>query len=423
MGAVYAADWVVPVGSPAIRDGAVAIEGRRIAWVGRVADLPDRWEPPERIRGVITPGLVNAHTHLQYTGFSALGQHRFDSFEHWSEAFGEVYSGYDRDSWYDDACEGARLGTASGTTVFAEIVTDPEACGAVDAAGAAGVEYLEAIGETERFWEARGRAAYLAWLDGEQGPTARGVSPHAPYSLDGAVVADLCRIAAARGMRVHSHLAESAREADFYLVGDNSVLSEYSELRDRFELTRTGGTGLTTGQYADSIGLLGASCHVAHGVYLDRADRDLLLRRHTQVALCPRSNAVTGIDEAPVAAYLREGHEVAVGTDSLASSPSLDLMADVSELARMALRQGYRNKDLAARLVRAATLGGARALGLSRKGYGVLRRGGAADLVAFDIDAGNEAEVYEALVRDAEGRCSLAISGGRVLHAASMVRA
>lgn len=422
-GTAYAADWVLPIDGPAIRRGAVAVEGGSIAWIGRSADLPPEWGRPEPCHGIMLPGLVNAHTHLQYSGFAALGRRRFASFEDWSQAFGRLYAGYDRAAWHADAREGARRATRSGTTVFAEIVTDPGAAGAVEDAGATGVEFFEAIGQTERVWRDGGRDAYLRWLDDAPGAVARGISPHAPYSLDGAVVTELCRIAAARGMRVHSHLGESAVEAAFYLRGDGSVLTEYSGLRDEFALVRNGGSGLTTGRYADSIGLLGPGCHVAHGVYLDRADRELLLRRHTRVALCPRSNAVTGLDEAPVAAYLREGHDVAVGTDSLASSPSLDLMADVAELAAMARRQGYRGADLDARLVHAATRGGARALGLASGGHGTLRVGGPADLAVFDVAAGSAAEAYAALTHEAEGRCTLTVGGGRVLHTAYALQA
>jgi len=412
---VYAADWVLPVVAPPIRDGAVVVEGDRIAWIGPARELPAQYGPAAAGRGILAPGLVNAHTHLQYSGFAEIGRGSYTSFEDWSDAFGRVYDVTDRSSWREAALHGARLAIASGTTVFAEIVTDDEARGAVPSCGGGGIEYLEAIGQFEHLWDNGGRADFLRWLDA---PTRalRGVSPHAAYSLDGAVIADLMEIAAARGLRVHSHLGESSVEAELYRNGDRRVLAAYGDLRDEFELVRKGGAGHTTGEYADSVGLLGPTTHVAHAIYLDRAERDLLLRRGTQVALCPRSNAVIGLDRAPVADYLREGHEIAVGTDSLASSPSLDLLEDVRELYEIAREQGYDRADLAARLVRAATVGGASAMGLAARGYGALAPGGPADLALFDVGEVVAGQAEEALVRRGAGTCVLTVAGGRVLH-------
>lgn len=414
---VIAADWVVPVGGSPIPDGAVVIDGERISWIGALSDLPATWaaDPVDRRRGVITPGLVNAHTHLQYTHFDAVGRGRYSGFEHWSDVFGEFYDAVaDPEDWRRAALDGVRQALRSGTTVFAEIVTNDEARGALGACHAGGIEYLEAIGQFNRVWEAGGRAQFLAWLD-EPTVIPYGISPHAAYSLDGAVITELVGIAADRGLRLHSHLGESSVEAELYRHGDKAVLGAYGDLRDEFELVRLGGAGHTTAGYADSIGLLGATTHVAHAIYLERADRDLLLERGTQVALCPRSNQVIGLAEAPVAAYLSEGHEIAVGTDSLASSPSLDLMADVRELAAVARRQGYLADDLHARIIRAATLGGAMAMGLADAGYGTLVEGGPADLAVFDV-AVEGADVERALVEQGEGACTLTVCAGRIVH-------
>lgn len=415
---LLAADWLVPVVSEPVRDGMVVLHGDRVAWLGPAAELPSRWsgEPIRRIRGVITPGLVNAHTHLQYTGFYQVGRGRYTSFEHWSDVFGEVYDTMtDPQVWHRAARRGVALAVRGGTTVFAEIITNKEARGALQDGHVTGIEYLEAIGQFDRLWHTGGRDEFLARLDR---PTKMrcGVSPHAPYSLDGGVITDLMRIARDRGMRVHTHLGESAMEADLYKFGHHAVLSPYGDLRDEFELVRTGGSGHSTAGYADSIGLLTETTHVAHAIYLDRPDRDLLRARGTRIALCPRSNAVIGLAEPPVAAYLTEGHDIAVGTDSLASSPSLDLMEDVAALARIARKQGYPGDDLDRRLIHAATRGGARALGLDGEGYGTLAVDGPADLAAFALDFGARDSVESVLVAQGAGRCILTIAAGSVLY-------
>jgi cytosine/adenosine deaminase-related metal-dependent hydrolase len=146
--------------------------------------------------------------------------------------------------------------------------------------------------------------------------------------------------------------------------------------------------------------VLGPDCHIAHGVYMTARDRATLRARGTTVALCPRSNAVIGLDEPPVAAYLVEGNALAVGTDSLSSSPSLDLLADVAALHRLARAQGYTGRDLSELLLRAATLGGAHAMGLdtgpTRTGY--LAVGAVADLAFFNIPVSEVDATIEHLV-------------------------
>ncbi len=87
--------------------------------------------------GALIPGLVNAHTHLQYTGMAALGRVRYDSFESWSEAFEEDY--LRRSQWRDPALAGARLLLASGTTAAGDVVTHLEALDALHSEGVHGI--------------------------------------------------------------------------------------------------------------------------------------------------------------------------------------------------------------------------------------------------------------------------------------------
>ena len=412
---VFTADWLVTQDGPPIHHGAIAVTGAQVDWVGPEADLPQHWRdcPVDRMSGVLMPGLVNAHTHLQYTGFAALGQGQYRDFEHWAEEFEVEYLAVTRpEDWMHAAREGVLLAIRSGTTSLAEIITNDSARGALAAHHVGGIEYLEVIGEVDRSWANGGRAAFLERL-AAPAETPVGISPHAPYSVDPAVITDLVHIARDRGLRLHTHLGESLQEDALYERGVATVLDVFGDLRDEYALVREGGRGLKSVMYADSIGLICPHCHIAHGVYLDRSQRDLLLKTGTQVVLCPRSNAVIGLDMAPVADYLREGHEIAVGTDSLASSPSLDLMADVKALAVIARAQGYDGADLHARLIRAATIGGARAMGLS-EGHGRLVPGGPADFAAFAVDV-PDGDVNRALVENAEGRCVLTVVAGRVL--------
>jgi cytosine/adenosine deaminase-related metal-dependent hydrolase len=233
------------------------------------------------------------------------------------------------------------------------------------------------------------------------------------------VVRGIGELGRADGRRLHVHLAETADEARFVRTG-SGPLAELPFSR-RMELVRDGGVGISPAAQLDAVLGLGPDLHVAHGVHLDADDRALLRGAGTSVALCARSNALLQAGPPPIAAHLAEGNPFCVGTDSLASSPSLDLLDELRALAALARRQGYEQGDLARRLVEAATVGGARALG--RDDSGVLRAGTVADVAVFDVggdvggDAGGgtdehaTADPYAEVIRT--GRCLLTLVAGR----------
>ncbi|WP_022888801.1 amidohydrolase family protein [Agromyces italicus] len=414
---LYSARLVLPVTAPPILDGAIAVRGDRLLHVGErrwvLRSLAERGIAAHEVHwpGILMPGLVNAHSHLQYTGMASVGQGRYDGFDDWANAFNPVYEA-GRD-WPADAAAGARLLLEHGTTAVADIVTDAAAAGVLHDAGLHGITYWEVMSWTNAEWARTGRAQVEAALDALPAPPGTGLSPHAPYSLEIVPLLEIPDIVRERGSRLHLHLGEAAFEREFDHEHDDPwhgrELGSFRELRDAGF-----GTGAT--EFVDQLGVLGPDCHIAHGVYMTARDRAILRARGTSVALCPRSNAVIGLDEPPVAAYLAEGNPIAVGTDSLSSSPSLDLMADVAELARLARAQGYHTRDLAERLIAAATIGGAHAMGLdvgaNRTGY--LAVGALADLAFFDLPVTDVAETVTDLVESGAGRAAATVIAGRV---------
>lgn len=414
---VHLAPWVVPVAGEPIRGGAVAVRGERIVAVGpRDAVLAEGAERVREWPGAITPGLVNAHSHLQYTCMAAVGTGRYDGFEDWSRAFQIVYE--EPHDWGASAAEGLAIAVSTGTTAIADIVTDLEALDVLEAGRVHGIAYWELMSLLEDDWRGTGRAI-TSELVRTSGVTRIGLSPHAPYSLDTPVLSDLTGLSQELGVRRHLHLAESAWEAEYTMHGRGALAEQWRRWGyDGFHLLRNGGSALRPVAYAETIGALGDDVHIAHGVYVDAEDRATLRRTGTSVALCPRSNAVIGLDEAPVADYLREGNAIAVGTDSLSSTPSLDLLGDVAELHRIARAQGYTGRDLHRRLLHAATLGGAVAMG-EAESFGALVPGALADLAVLEVSAATADDVVAAIVEAGEGTALATIISGEVRWARS----
>lgn len=432
---LHSAPIVLPVCGDPIADGAVLVDGDRIAEVGPRAELAGRYPAAERHAwpGLMTPGLVNAHAHTQYSDFEELNS-LGEPFAVWITRMAAKRATFTRQMWQRSARRGLELMVASGTTAVADIVSDPEVFEPSAQSGLAGISYLEAVFLDARAWAGGGRDRFAAALDTAPAGRTVGVSPHTPYTLATAVFADCVAIGRDRGLRIHTHVAESAAEVEYVATGTGPFRDFMSNAGMAMELIRDGGCGLSPVGYVDKMGALGPDVHAAHCVHCDGADRETLRARGVAVALCVRSNRTLQSGEPPVAAYLEEGSPFGIGTDSLASTPSLDLLEEAAALRALARDQGYRRDDLDRRIFEAATLGGAAAMGLAD--IGRIEPGARADLAVFELPGFGAAgpgtpdthgqvleagALYAALLdaaADQAHRCVATILGGAIVHRA-----
>ena len=418
---VYSAGLVMPMTAPPILGGAVAVRDGRILHVGQRSWVTSSLEQrgmrfvERHWPGALLPGLVNAHSHLQYSGMAEVGQQSYAGFDDWARSFGASYE-LEHD-WRADAAWGASELIRHGVTSVADIVTDIEAITVLRDVGLHGIAYWEVMSWDDAAWRDRGRRQIISELNQIPLTPGAGLSPHAPYSLDTEPLQEIPDIVRERGLRLHLHLGESQFEGERIPTVDGETHEDWHFAGvQSFRALRELGFGTSATEFVDQLGVLGPDCHVAHGVYMTARDRALLRARGTSVALCPRSNQVIGLDPPPVASYLSEGSAIAVGTDSLSSSPSLDLLADVAELYTIARQQGYAKRDLHSRLLSAATLGGARAMGIdvgqNRAGY--LAVGAVADLVFLTVETNNVADALAELAEAGAGRAAATVIDGEL---------
>ena len=207
---LLSADWVLPVEGEPIEDGAVLVEDGRVAAVGPASDLGRG----ERFDGcAIVPGLVNAHTHLEYAVYAGFGDGL--AFAPWLAVHIERKGRID----LDDMLAIARLGAAeclrSGVTCVADASFSGAAAAACDELGLRAIVGLEVFGRgleqlTERFEANRDRHA-----DAYSDRVRLGISPHAPYTVS----LDLYRACLDLGLPVLTHFAESAAEQEWLTSG------------------------------------------------------------------------------------------------------------------------------------------------------------------------------------------------------------
>jgi cytosine/adenosine deaminase-related metal-dependent hydrolase len=369
------AAWVAPMDGPLIRDGAVLIAGERITAVGPAADLRKR--PAESVRdygeAVILPGLVNAHTHLELSRLTR--PDRPGPFIDWLTAV--LGAGLDADTAAAAATDGAVESLRFGVTTVGDISRHAQAVrAALRRSPLRGISYGEVVGMARRKHVMPGLLSAAADDAVQTAELKPGVSPHAPYSIDADGYRRCLEAARANGLPLTTHLAESPDEAAFLRdhAGPFRELWERLGAWDDTSVNRFDGSPV---RYAAALGLLDhRPTALAHVNYCDDAGLALLARRRASVVYCPRTHAYFGHPPHRWREMLGAGVNVAVGTDSRASSPDLNLVDDLRLLRRVA-------PDVPARtLWEMATTRGACALGFEDTS-GSIAPGRFADLAVF----------------------------------------
>jgi cytosine/adenosine deaminase-related metal-dependent hydrolase len=355
------ADWVVPVDGPPIKDGYVE-------WAdGLITEIGEGRADDHRGGAVILPGLVNAHSHLEYAVYAGFGDG--EPFGDWLATHILRKRALDHEAMLGIARRGAADSLAAGITTTADYSYSGVAATAAEDLGLRAVVYLEvfaadpAVAERQ-FAETRSRV--------EESDLVRiGISPHAPYTCS----VEVYRWALSLGIPVGTHLAESENEQLWLEHGTGPMAVNAAVL-----VPPTGKRAVATLAEVLSPELLCAHC-----VEVTADEIGLLAKHDVPVVHCPRSNAMLGCGIAPLADLRAAGLRVGLGTDSPASTPSIDPWEEL-RTAVYAARARERRPDAlgAAEALRLATIDAARALALEDE-IGSLTPGKRADLAILSL--------------------------------------
>ena len=369
------AAWVAPMDRPVTPNGAVLVEDGTIAAVGTAAEVR-RAAAGATVRdlgdAIILPGLVNAHAHLELSQLSP-PRPRPPRFVDWILCL--------MSSGGADVAASVRAGAAEslqfGVTTVGDISRDPSrARAALFETSLRAVSFGEVVGMAGRRDQLAPRLAAAVAPPSARATLTAGVSPHAPYSIDADGYRQCLAAARSAGLAVTTHLAETADEASFLSdhAGPFRELWEHLGAWDDAAVPRFAGGPV---RYAASFGLLDYPlCSLAHVNFCDDAELSLLAKGCASVIYCPRTHAYFGHPPHRWRDMLAAGINVAVGTDSRASSPDLNLVDDLRLLRRL-------SPDVPALTIwQLGTTNAARALGPSA-GCGSLAPGKSADLAIF----------------------------------------
>lgn len=393
-----------------IRDGAIGISGGRFAYVGPASGLAPGVSAARTLDlagRVITPGLVNVHTHAILSMVRGVAE---------DLGFAPAYTPgipHGHDVTPEEAYALSRLGALEAllfgstlindTYVHAEVTTGAMAelglrvwnCGRIHDAdfsliGKGRWEHRAAIGE-----ETLGAALLLAdlWHGKHNGRIGVQLAAHAPDTCSDDFLVEIRKAAESRGLRVNTHLAQSRTEVE--------------QIRRR--------CNKTPAELLDDVGLLNDRLTAAHCIFVTDSDIARCGRAGINMAHIPKGNA-TGGTIAPIGKLRAAGAHLALGTDNM--------HADMVEVMRWALAMGRVQEGKVsdawqpADVLRAATMGGARAMGLADE-IGSLAPGKKADLVAFDFRRPHlvpDVNPIGTLVHTGQGRdVELVLVDGRVV--------
>jgi cytosine/adenosine deaminase-related metal-dependent hydrolase len=398
--------------------------GHLVAVDGRIAAVGEGPAPAGYTRGdlrrvdgrgcLLTPGLVNTHHHLYQ--WATRGYAADDGLFDWLSTLYPVWGGLDADITHAAASAGlARLAATGCTTAADHHYVFPrsggDTFGALVAAGQRVGLRLHAVrGSMDRGRSSGGLPPeeIVETLDEATAGTERAlerfhdpspdsrvrvaVGPCSPFSVSRDLMSRAASLARAAGVRLHTHLAETADE----------------ERRCQEEL------GLTPIEYAERLGWLGEDVWLAHAVHLCDDAVKRVAATGTGVAHCPTSNGRLGSGIAPVRPLLDAGAAVGLGVDGAASNEDCGMVEELHQALLLArLRDGPRAFSTRDAL-RAATLGGARCLGRQDE-IGSLEPGKLADIALWRVDGLGQAGIEDrlaALVLGPRPPLSLLLVGG-----------
>lgn len=403
-------------GKEMLEDGEVVVED------GLICAVRPRRAPASDCRdfgeAALLPGLVNAHTHLEYTALRGFLEDV--PFFPWIRALTEAKSVLDADDWLHSARLGALESVSGGVTTLGDNTDAGIVMRVASETGLRGIVYQEVFGIDPREPVALILDALKTRIAAHRHFASDrlqvGVSPHAPYTIRPALFDALRAYVARENLPVSIHVAESPAESALTERGEGPFVEMYARRGIDWNVPHVSPT-----RFVVDMGALGPRSLAVHCVHQTDDDIRRLAETGAAVVHCPKSNAKLGAGIAPLARWLQtDGLRVALGTDSAVSNNALDLWEEMRFALLLARARGEDVGAAGAReILRLATAGGAEALGLDGV-TGTLTPGKRADLIAVRLDHPHAQPVtdpYAALVYAARADdVVLTLCDGNVLY-------
>lgn len=380
---IIKARWIIPIDAnhTLLEQHAVLVEGGQIKAIVPKADIPAwaaDWPVVDCSQHVLIPGLVNLHAHSSmnllkgyaddYALMPWLNEHIWPAEQRWvSKSF-----------VHDGSLLACAEMLSGGVTTFNDMYFFPQAT--IEAAKRAGMRAH--IGLTVMEFPTNYAATANDYI--RLGTEVRdqyksdahisfSFAPHAPYTVSDHTFEQIATLSEQLNLGIHTHLHETQAEIQQSLA--------QHKVRPLQRLL--------------TLGMIGPGTVLAHGVHLEAPELETLATQGAHLAHCPCSNLKLASGIAPMAAALRAGINVGLGSDGAASNNRIDLWQEMRMATLLAKVADQNAASLPAyQALTMATLNGARALGLQDK-VGSIEVGKQADLVAVKLDDLNSLPCFD----------------------------
>lgn len=380
---IIKARWVIPmdVRHHLLEHQALLVENGLIKAITPKTDIPEwasDWPVVDCSQHALIPGLVNLHAHSSmnllkgyaddYGLMPWLNEHIWPAEKKWvSTSF-----------VHDGSLLACAEMLSGGVTTFNDMYFFPQAT--IEAVKRTGIRAHIGLTVMEFPTNYAATASDYIRLGTEvrdQYKTEEQISfsfaPHAPYTVSNQTFERIATIAEQLNLGIHTHLHETQ--------------AEIQQSLEQF--------GVRPLQRLLSLGVIGPETVLAHGVHLEDSELDTLSTHRSHIAHCPSSNLKLASGIAPVAAALRVGLNVGLGTDGAASNNRIDMWQEMRTAALLAKVADQNAEAVPAyQALEMATLNGARALGLQDQ-LGSISVGKQADLVAVKLDELNSLPCFD----------------------------
>jgi 5-methylthioadenosine/S-adenosylhomocysteine deaminase len=368
-------------GGRVIANGAVAVDGADIVAVDTMDAIQRQYRGTETVDAggqVVLPGLVNTHTHAPMVLFRGLADDL--ALMEWLTKY--IFPAEAKTVSPEFVRAGTRLAALemiqSGTTTYTdmyyfeeEIARETKAAGLRGVLGQTVIQFPVADAKTPADALARAEA-FITAFKGDPLITPA-VAPHAMYTLDGATLMAARSLSTRHGVPTLIHVAETRDEVKI--------------AQDQHQSSPVG--------YLDRLGFLGAGVVAAHGVWVSEPEIAILKQRGVGVSHNPESNMKLASGTAPVPGYLSAGVAIGLGTDGAASNNDLDMFDAMRTASFLHKLQTGDPRVVGARTaLEMATMGGARALGMSDR-IGSVEPGKRADLIVVSMSSARQTPMYD----------------------------
>ena len=363
-----------------IEDGGLAVRGGRIVAIGPRAQIESRYTARQKINSVgklITPGLINGHTHIPMVLFRGLADDL--DLQDWLTKY--IFPAEAKNVSEEFVRAGTRLGLAEmirgGTTTYCDMYYFEDAI--AEETSRAGVRAV--LGETiidfpvaDNKTNAEAMAYVEKFVSHWKGNDliVPAIAPHAPYTVSEEHLKAARAFSDRTGAPIVTHVSETKRELD------DSVKAK----------------GASPVAYLDRIGFLNDRVIAAHVVWPQGSDISILKKRGVGVVHNPQSNMKLASGVAPVPRMINEGVFVGLGTDGAASNNDLNMWEEMDTVAKLhKVFSGDPKVISAQQAFELATIRGAQALHLDKE-IGSVETGKRADLLIIERDALNQIPLY-----------------------------